>query len=81
MMWHTMVVKDVMSVENDMTQMNRMTMVMTLIECGMRCMNSDMPTAKEEEEEMLAKFWADYGESMWVDPMEREDIWSVPEAD
>jgi hypothetical protein len=73
-----MVVKDVMSVENDTTQMNRMTMEMTLIECGMRCMNSNRPegiTTKDEEDEMLAKFWADYGESMWVDPMEQEELW------
>jgi hypothetical protein len=51
---------------------------MTLIECGMKCMNSNRPegiTDKDEEEEMLAKFWADYGESMWVDPMEREELW------
>jgi hypothetical protein len=48
---------------------------MTLIECGMRCMNSDIPTTKDEEDEMLAKFWADYGESMWVDPMEQEELW------
>ncbi len=44
----------------------------------MKCMNSNRPegiTDKDEEEEMLAKFWADYGESMWVDPMEREELW------
>ena len=48
------------------------------IECGMKCMNSNRPegiTDKDEEEEMLAKFWADYGESMWVDPMEQEWMW------
>lgn len=44
----------------------------------MKCMNSNRPegiTDKDEEEEMLAKFWADYGESMWVDPKEQEWMW------
>ena len=46
----------------------------------MKCMNSNRPegiTDKDEEEEMLAKFWADYGESLWVDPMEQE--WMLDE--
>ena len=73
-----MVMKGAMSVVNDMTLMSHTTMVMTPIECGMKCMNSNRPegiTDKDEEEEMLAKFWADYGESMWVDPMEQEWMW------
>ena len=47
-----------------------------LIECG-ATMNNRPPdiTDKDEEEEMLAKFWADYGESLWVDPMEQEWMW------
>lgn len=32
-------------------------------------------TEQDEEDEMLAKFWADYGESLWVDPMEQEWMW------
>ena len=44
----------------------------------MKCMNSNRPegiTDKAEEDEMLAKLWADYGESLWVDPMEQEWMW------
>ncbi len=50
--------------------------VENLIECG-AMMNNRPPdiTDKDEEEEMLAKFWADYGESLWVDPMEQEWMW------
>jgi hypothetical protein len=73
-----MVTKGVMNVVNDMTLTSHMTMVMTPIECGMKCMNSNRPegvTEQDEEDEMLAKFWADYGESMWVDPMEQEWMW------
>ena len=73
-----MVMKGAMNVVNDTTLMSHTTMVMTPIECGMKCMNSNRPegiTDKDEEEEMLAKFWADYGESMWVDPMEQEWMW------
>lgn len=32
-------------------------------------------TEQDEQEEMLAKFWADYGESIWVDPAEQEELW------
>ena len=73
-----MVTKGAMSVVNDTTLMSHTTMVTTPIECGMKCMNSNRPegiTEQDEEDEMLAKFWADYGESMWVDPMEQEWMW------
>jgi hypothetical protein len=73
-----MVMKGAMNAVSDMTPMSHTTMVMTPIECGMKCMNSNRPegiTDKDEEEEMLAKFWADYGESLWVDPMEQEWMW------
>jgi hypothetical protein len=75
-----MVMKGVMNVVNDMTLMSHMTTEMTPIECGMKCMNSNRPegvTEQDEEDEMLAKFWADYGESLWVDPMEQE--WMLDE--
>ncbi len=47
-----------------------------LIECG-ETMSNRPPgiTEQDEEDEMLAKFWADYGESLWVDPMEQEWMW------
>ncbi len=32
-------------------------------------------TEQDEQDEMLAKFWADYGESLWVDPAEQEELW------
>jgi len=42
------------------------------IECGE--MMTDI-TEQDEQDEMLAKFWADYGESLWVDPAEQEELW------
>lgn len=45
---------------------------LNLIECGE--MMTDI-TEQDEQDEMLAKFWADYGESMWVDPAEQEELW------
>ncbi len=41
-------------------------------ECGE--MMTDI-TEQDEQDEMLAKFWADYGESIWVDPAEQEELW------
>jgi len=32
-------------------------------------------TEQDEQDEIMAKFWADYGESLWVDPMEQEWMW------
>lgn len=45
---------------------------MNQIECGETMIDI---TEQDEQEEMLAKFWADYGESMWVDPAEQEELW------
>lgn len=45
---------------------------LNLTECGE--MMTDI-TEQDEQDEMLAKFWADYGESMWVDPAEQEELW------
>jgi hypothetical protein len=45
---------------------------LNLIECGE--MMTDI-TEQDEQDEMLAKFWADYGETMWVDPAEQEELW------
>lgn len=50
---------------------------LNLIECGE--MMTDI-TEQDEQDEMLAKFWADYGESMWVDPAEREELWDEKNA-
>ena len=43
-----------------------------LTECGETM--TDI-TEQDEQDEMLAKFWADYGESLWVDPAEQEELW------
>jgi hypothetical protein len=55
---------------------NAIVCAVNLIECG-AMMNNRPPgiTKQDEEDEMLAKFWADYGESLWVDPMEQEWMW------
>lgn len=45
---------------------------LNLTECGE--MMTDI-TEQDEQDEMLAKFWADYGESLWVDPAEQEELW------
>jgi hypothetical protein len=45
---------------------------LNLIECGE--MMTDI-TEQDEQDEMLAKFWADYGETIWVDPAEQEELW------
>jgi len=40
--------------------------------------NSNRPegiTEQDEQDEIMAKFYADYGESLWVDPMEQEWMW------
>lgn len=61
-----------MTAVNDMTQKKHMLATENLIECGE--MMTDI-TEQDEQDEMLAKFWADYGESMWVDPAEQEELW------
>jgi hypothetical protein len=55
-----------------MTAMRLIVYALNLIECGE--MMTDI-TEQDEQDEMLAKFWADYGESMWVDPAEQEELW------
>jgi hypothetical protein len=55
-----------------MTVMRLIVYALNLIECGE--MMTDI-TEQDEQDEMLAKFWADYGESMWVDPAEQEELW------
>lgn len=67
-----MVVRGAMNVENDMTKKNHMPTIMNLTECGEMMIDI---TKQDEQDEMLAKFWADYGESMWVDPAEQEELW------
>jgi hypothetical protein len=46
--------------------------MMNLIGCGEMMNRPPDITDKDEQDEMLAKFWADYGESLWVDPGEQE---------
>jgi len=45
---------------------------LNLIECGEMMIDI---TEQDEQDEMSAKFWADYGESIWVDPAEQEELW------
>lgn len=45
---------------------------LNLTECGEMMIDI---TEQDEQDEMLAKFWADYGESIWVDPAEQEELW------
>lgn len=45
---------------------------LNLIECGEMMIDI---TEQDEQDEILAKFWADYGESIWVDPAEQEELW------
>ena len=52
--------------------MNLIVYALNQIECGE--MMTDI-TEQDEQDEMLAKFWADYGESLWVDPAEQEELW------
>ena len=37
-------------------------------ECG------EMMIDTNKEDEMLERFWAEYGEIMWVDPAEQEEL-------
>jgi hypothetical protein len=52
--------------------MSLIVYALNLIECGE--MMTDI-TEQDEQDEMLAKFWADYGETIWVDPAEQEELW------
>lgn len=66
-----------MNVENDIVKMKDTTMETTLTDYTTSRANSrpEGITEQDEEDEMMAKFWADYGESLWVDPMEQEWMW------
>jgi hypothetical protein len=64
--------KGVMTAVSDMTQKAHMLATENPIECGE--MMTDI-TEQDEQDEMLAKFWADYGETIWVDPAEQEELW------
>jgi hypothetical protein len=55
-----------------MTVMRLIACALNLTECGETM--TDI-TKQDEQDEMLAKFWADYGESLWVDPAEQEELW------
>ena len=72
-----MEMKGVMSVENDTTQMKDTITETTLTDYTMNSENSrpEGITEQDEQDEIMAKFWADYGESLWVDPMEQEWMW------
>ena len=50
---------------------------LNLIECGEMMIDI---TEQDEQDEMLAKFWADYGESLWVDPAEQEELLNDTES-
>jgi len=60
------------STRHVMTVMRLIACALNLTECGE--MMTDI-TEQDEQDEMLAKFWADYGESLWVDPAEQEELW------
>ena len=61
-----------MTAVNDMIQKKHTLATENPIECGE--MMTDI-TEQDEQDEMLAKFWADYGETIWVDPAEQEELW------
>ena len=57
--------------------MKSIAYALNLIECGEMMIDI---TEQDEQDEMLAKFWADYGESLWVDPAEQEELWNDTES-
>ena len=57
--------------------MKSIVYALNLIECGEMMIDI---TKQDEQDEMLAKFWADYGESLWVDPAEQEELWNDTES-
>jgi len=57
--------------------MRSIVYALNLIECGEMMIDI---TEQDEQDEMLAKFWADYGESLWVDPAEQEELWNDTES-
>jgi len=60
-----------------MTVMRSIVYALNLTECGEMMIDI---TEQDEQDEMLAKFWADYGESLWVDPAEQEELWNDTES-
>jgi hypothetical protein len=60
-----------------MIVMRLIVYALNLIECGEMMIDI---TEQDEQDEMLAKFWADYGESLWVDPAEQEELLNDTES-
>jgi hypothetical protein len=60
--------KCVMIVENGTTQKKHTLATENQTECG------EMMIDIKKENEMLERFWAEYGEIMWVDPAEQEEL-------
>lgn len=67
-----MVLRGVRIAVNDTTPKKDTHTTENPTECGEMMIDI---TEQDEQEEMLAKFWADYGESIWVDPAEQEELW------
>ncbi len=57
-----------MIVENGTTQKKHTLATENQTECG------EMMIDIKKEDEMLERFWAEYGEIMWVDPAEQEEL-------
>ncbi len=57
-----------MIVENGTTQKKHTLATENQTECG------EMMIDIKKENEMLERFWAEYGEIMWVDPAEQEEL-------
>jgi cytochrome c-type biogenesis protein CcmH/NrfF len=60
--------KCVMIVGNGTTQKKHTLATENQTECG------EMMIDIKKENEMLERFWAEYGEIMWVDPAEQEEL-------
>jgi hypothetical protein len=60
--------KCVMIVANGTTQKKHTLATENQTECG------EMMIDIKKENEMLERFWAEYGEIMWVDPAEQEEL-------
>jgi hypothetical protein len=60
--------KCVMIVVKGTTQKKHTLATENQTECG------EMMIDTNKEDEMLERFWAEYGEIMWVDPAEQEEL-------
>jgi hypothetical protein len=60
--------KCVMIVVKGTTQKKHTLATENQTECG------EMMIDIKKEDEMLERFWAEYGEIMWVDPAEQEEL-------